>query len=148
MDTIFLALGSGSMWGMSAVLEKNYLVDKFTPVQIIAYRSILIIVVWSIFFMNKSTISHVGNLTKNDILYFVLAMFFGLGGIYWFFALMKKRGSTITVSMVQPLIVVFATVFGVCIFGDKLKKYDLLGILFVIIGILLLNWDKVSKVLI
>ena len=43
MDKILLAIGSGSMWGMSAVLEKNYLVDKFTPVQIIAYRSILII---------------------------------------------------------------------------------------------------------
>lgn len=148
MDKILLALGSGSMWGMSAVLEKNYLVDKFTPVQIIAYRSILVIIVWSIFLMNKSTINHVSNLTKNDIMYFVISMFFGLGGIYWFFTLMKKSGSTMTVSMVQPLIVVFATLFGVCIFGDKLKKYDLLGILFVIIGILLLNWDKVSKVLV
>mgnify|MGYP006443087727 CR=1 FL=1 len=148
MDKILLAIGSGSMWGMSAVLEKNYLVDKFTPLQIIAYRSILIIIVWSIFYMNQSTINHVSNLTKNDIMYFVISMFFGLGGIYWFFTLMKKSGSTMTVSMVQPLIVVFATLFGVLIFGDKLKRYDLLGILFVIIGILLLNWDKVSKVLI
>jgi len=148
MDKILLAFGSGSMWGMSAVLEKNFLVDKFTPLQIIAYRSILIIIVWSIFYMNQSTINHVSNLTKNDIMYFVISMFFGLGGIYWFFTLMKKSGSTMTVSMVQPLIVVFATLFGVFIFGDKLKKYDLLGILFVIIGILLLNWDKVSKFLI
>jgi drug/metabolite transporter (DMT)-like permease len=148
MDKILLAIGSGSMWGMSAVLEKNYLVDKFTPLQIIAYRSILIIIVWSIFYMNQSTINHVSNLTKNDIMYFVISMFFGLGGIYWFFTLMKKSGSTMTVSMVQPLIVVFATLFGVLIFGDKLKRYDLLGILFVIIGILLLNWDKVSKFLI
>ena len=148
MDKILLALGSGSMWGMSAVLEKNYLVDKFTPVQIIAYRSILIIIVWSTFFMNKTTINHISNLTKNDLFYFVLALFLGLGGSYWFFALMKKSGSTMTVSMVQPLIVVFATLFGVCFFGDKLKKYDLLGILFVIIGILLLNWDKVSKILV
>lgn len=147
MENIILAIASGSMWGMSAVLEKNYLVDKFTPFQIITYRSLLIATVWSIFFTNKS-INHLSSLGKKDIIYFLIAMFFGIGGIYWFFSLMKKSGSTMTVSMVQPLVVVFATIFGVCLFNEKLKKYDLLGIFFVICGILLLNWDKVSKFLI
>ena len=147
MENIILAIASGSMWGMSAVLEKNYLVDKFTPFQIITYRSLLIATVWSIFFTSKS-INHLSSLGKKDIIYFLIAMFFGIGGIYWFFSLMRKSGSTMTVSMVQPLVVVFATIFGVCLFNEKLKKYDLLGIFFVICGILLLNWDKVSNFLI
>ncbi len=76
MENIFLAIGSGSMWGMSAVLEKNYFVDKFTPLQIIIYRSLLIAIVWGTFFINKDFIKHISNLNKM-ILSISLAMFFG-----------------------------------------------------------------------
>ena len=145
MENILLALGSGSMWGMSAVLEKNYLVEKFNPLQIITYRSLIIATFFMLFLLNKKSIAHISNLNKSEIFYFILAMSCGLCGIYLFFTLMKKSGSTMTVSMVQPLVVVFATIFSVCIFNEKLKKYDLLGIFLVICGILLLNWDKISK---
>ena len=147
LSKLGMALIASISWAVSASIEQKTVLSKFSPYQIISYRSIVIGLLSLLFLTKESTIDHIKSISKQDWIYFFVSHAAGLLGLFSFFKLIGSHKKSTSISMVQPLVIVFVTLISYIFFGERLKTTEIAGIFAVVIGIILMNWDKIPQLI-
>jgi len=145
LSKLGMALIASMSWAISASIEQKTVLSKFSPYQIISYRSIIIGLLSLLFLTKESTIDHIKSIGKQDWIYFFISHATGLLGLFTFFKLIGSHTKSTSISMVQPMVIVFVTLISYIFFRERLKTTEIAGIFAVVIGIILMNWDKIPQ---
>lgn len=130
----------GLFWSMASVLEKYYLLDKFTPYELLFLRSIVFFIVgMSLVCIYEP--SQFGNIKKNGgyLIWVFLIFIVGIVGTLMFWKAIKNNDVGIVSSIVGPLRIAFAVSIGYLFYKEALSKKQLLGIGLAILSVILIS---------
>lgn len=143
LDILLNAFIVAFLWGLSSVLEKYYLLDKFTPYELMFLRSIttFVISLILIYSFQKDILTKAKTKIKNNsksLLISFLILTIGSLGTLLFWKLIKKELISSSVSLITSLRVIIVVLIGCLIFKEKLRFTQYIGIILSVIGILLI----------
>ena len=144
MHNIALLLILTISWGFQPFFKK-FPLKKISSIEFycIEYLFYMIpITLYFIYLYNKNNLVCFSKIDRKDIMYFILIVTTGTIGGLSFAQLLKQNYATYVIPSVQPLIIVFSLVTGYFIFKEKIGLHQLVGTIFVIFGIILINFKK------
>ena len=145
MNNIVLLLVLTFCWGLQPFFKKIPL-KKISSIEFYCIEYLFYMVPISIYFIylyNKNSLQCLKKIDRKDVLYFILIVLTGTIGGLTFAQLLKQNNATYVIPSVQPLIITFSLIFGYFIFMEKINIYQMFGTLFVIGGIILINFKKI-----
>ena len=84
-------------------------------------------------------------LTGPDLLWTVLAVLSGIVGSLLLLYLLKKDEVSFIIPNVQAMVILLGALIGYFIFNEKINSYKGFGLIFIIIGIICLNYGKLAS---
>lgn len=136
LQTVTVAL----FWSMASVLEKYYLLDIFTPYELLILRSLVFFLVGIVLVCIYQP-SPLGNIGRNRR--YLLRAFFifllGIVGTLTFWKTIQKNNVGVVSSMVGPLRIVFAVSIGYLFYKEMLTKKQVVGVLLAILSVFLIS---------
>ena len=93
----------------------------------------------------ETNISSIFNLSNREKLIFVLAAGATFFSSIALINLLKYNEATQIIPQLQPLVIILTIIIGMCLFGENVNNMEKLGILFIIIGVILVNKFKDKK---
>ena len=78
-------------------------------------------------------------LSKDDIFYSIIAALITVLSSLTLIKLLKENQATDIIPYIQPLVILFTILFGYFIFNETMTKNKVLGISFIIIGLIIIN---------
>ena len=92
--------------------------------------------------MDKSIKGKVLDMDKKICMYLVAASFLSIIALSLFWYVLSKNKTHYAVSIVHPLFISFSVILSYLFFKETLNVMQLLGFIFVIIGIIIININK------
>ena len=93
----------------------------------------------------ETNISSIFNLSNREKLIFLLAAGATFFSSIALINLLKYNEATQIMPQLQPLVIILTIIIGMCLFGEKVNNMEKLGILFIVIGVILVNKFKDKK---
>jgi len=81
---------------------------------------------------------------NNNVNILILVILLELLVIYLYYKSLQKTGSAIIYAIINAFSVLLGAFIAILFFGEKLTKIDILGMIFVIIGIIILGQKRSS----
>jgi len=141
-DIIF-ALLAALCWAVCVQLEKHHLLKYFKPYELLVLKKGIVVILLiyllttDIGFYNK-----VRNMNGKITFYFLTEVMLGLIALFLFWKVLKSNKSGIAVSIVHPLLISLVVMTGFYFYKEKMNYYEMLGIAIIIMGVLILNFNK------
>lgn len=141
--SILLCILCGFLWSLCITIEKFYLLQKFTAPQLTLLRPI-----WFFFFALILVLTMDGDLTflnkvnKKDLGMIILAVFLNIVTLVLFFTLLTNNKTGYTISITHPVFIVSSTMIAYLFFNESLNWKQMMGIPFIILGIVILKTFK------
>ena len=141
--SILLCILCGVLWSFCITLEKFYLLKKFKAYQLMFLRPI-----WFAFFSLLLVLTMDGNfnfvntVTGKDLGVLALAVFLNVITLVLFFTLLSSNKTGYTISITHPVFIVSSTLLAYIFFNETLNWKQLMGIPFIILGIVILKHFK------
>ena len=144
MNNIILLIILTLCWGFQPFFKKKPL-QKISSIEFYCIEYLFYLIPISLYFIylyNKNNLICFSKVDRKDILYFIIVVTTGTIGGITFAELLKKNNATYVIPSVQPLIIAFSLVLGYLLFKEKIDIYQFIGTIFVILGIILINFKK------
>jgi uncharacterized membrane protein len=140
-----LALIPSILWSVTVTLEKFYLLDYFTSYEL-RFSDALVMIIPLMIFLNYNTKyrKKIINIPKKKILFLLLRVLFAFIAGCVFLYLLKSNKTFFTVSIVQPMFIVFSILFSYIFFNETINFKQFIGIAFVLIGIFMISFNKTT----
>ena len=141
--SILLCILCGVLWSFCITLKKFYLLKKFKAYQLMFLRPI-----WFAFFSLLLVLTMDGNfnfvntVTGKDLGVLALAVFLNVITLVLFFTLLSSNKTGYTISITHPVFIVSSTLLAYIFFNETLNWKQLMGIPFIIFGIVILKHFK------
>ena len=141
--TILLCILCGFLWSLCITIEKFYLLKKFTAYQLMFLRPIWFALFSAILVLTyDGDFSFINKVNKKDWGMLILAVFLNVINLILFFNLLSNNKTGYTISITHPVFIVSSTLLAYLFFNESLNWKQMMGIPFVIIGIIILNSFK------
>jgi len=141
-----LALIPSILWAVTVNLEKFYLLDYFTSYELRISDS-LVMIIPLIIFLNYNTKyrKKIINIPRKKILFLILRVLFAFIAGCVFLYLLKNNKTFFTVSIVQPMFILFSILFSYLFFNETINFKQMIGIILTILGIFIISFNKTLK---
>ena len=138
-----LALITSILWSLNVTLEKFYLLDYFTSYEL-RFSYALVMIIPLMIFLNYNTKyrKKIINIPKKNILFLLLRVLMSFIAGCVFLYLLKSNKTFLTVSIVQPMFIVFSILFSYLFFNETINFKQFIGVAFVLIGIFMISFNK------
>ena len=150
----FVIILLGCIWGSSYILIFKAL-DAFTPMQVAGFRMTIggfVLLPWVIkylfFTKNIEAYGQEGvpfSLTKRDYTYLLISGIIGIGIPSYFFSYAGKFIPSALSGILTALTPIFTIVIGALLYNEKITKRGALGVMFGLLGILIIFAPSVLK---
>lgn len=141
--TILLCILCGFLWSLCITIEKFYLLQKFTPYQLLFLRPIWFALFSAILVLTlDGDFSFMNKVTKKDMGYLILSIFINIITLMLFFTLLFNNKTGYTISITHPVFIVSSTLIAYLFFNETLNYKQMIGIPFIILGIVILKHYK------
>jgi drug/metabolite transporter (DMT)-like permease len=94
---------------------------------------------------DKCTINSFKKLSKKQIIFFICICLLSLIGASAYIRLIQKEEITFIMPNVQPIVLLIGAIIGYYLFNESMGKYKISGIILIIIGAFLINYEKNYK---
>ena len=139
MSTVQIVL-AGFLFSLSIILTKYHLLKEFSSVEVLATRQIFgFILVLFYLLYNKKFIKKLVSTKKKTYVYFIITFLCIFVAIILFWNALYKQKAFYTISFLKPVEILFTTILAIYFFNEKSTFIEMLGIIFIIIGIVLIN---------
>jgi uncharacterized membrane protein len=140
-----LALIPSILWAITVTIEKFYLLDYFTSYEL-RFSNTLIMIIPLMIFLNydRKYRKKIINIPKKKILFLLLRVLLAFIAGCVFLYLLKNNKTFLTVSIVQPMFIVFSILFAYLFFNETINFKQIVGISMVIIGIFIISFNKTT----
>ena len=93
----------------------------------------------------ETNISSIFNLSNREKIIFLVAAGATFFSSIALINLLKYNEATQIMPQLQPLVIILTIIIGMCLFNEKVNNMEKLGILFIVIGVILVNKFKDKK---
>ena len=134
-------------WTLLSFLKKIPL-GKYSAVEFycIEYFFYLIpIMIYLIYLYHTTKFSFLQKIDAHDLKYFLLIIFIGTVGGLVFTQLLKEENVTYVIPSVHSAEIALTAVIGYFIFKENMSNYEILGVIFIVIGLLCMSKKKLSN---
>jgi magnesium-transporting ATPase (P-type) len=140
MNFIFVSLLIALFWGISPILHKKVLNNIDTKLVLIlnGFFYTLCLIIYTIY--NWKDFNQEYNKIDNNNIYtlaFISIVLSFIPNIFYFF-LLKKHDTSIVCSLVNSA-PIFTVLISFFILGDKINKYEIAGVILIILGIITIS---------
>ncbi len=143
MKTAALALLVASIWGIAPIFEKLSLV-KASPFTVITLRFIFTTTVVVVISLVTGRYRELSALDGKTVLWIVLAgVLGGIIGLFVYFVALKE-GLTSRIVPIAATFPLFTALYAFIFLGENITVQRLLGIVLIVIGLVVLNWNSVG----
>ena len=140
-----LALIPSLLWAVTVTIEKFFLLDYFTSYELRFSDSLVMFIPLIIFLnYNRKYRKKIINIPKKKILFLLLRVLMAFIAGCVFLYLLKNNKTFFTVSIVQPMFIVFSILFSYLFFDETINFKQLTGIILVILGIFIISFNKTT----
>ncbi len=133
-----LALLVACIWGINPIFEK-FALKNATPFSVITIRFIFTAICLGAYTLFAGRVDELVKVDSRSMMWILLSgLFGGLIGLFIFFVALKQEDT----SKVLPIIAsfpMFTAIFAYFLLGETLSIKRLIGIMFVIVGVVLIN---------
>ncbi|MDA2920554.1 EamA family transporter [Desulfobacterota bacterium AH_259_B03_O07] len=142
MKAAALALLVASIWGISPIFEKLSLI-KASPFTVITIRFIFTTICLVIISLVTGKYKDFANVDGKTFLWIILAGFLGgIVGLFLFFVALKQDFTSriVPIAATFPL---FTVLYAFIFFREEISTNRLAGAIFIVLGLVLINWDSI-----
>ena len=93
-------------------------------------------------YSNKKLYEKVVNIDTKMAVLVLLSAILSFLGLYLFWYVLHNNKAAYAVSCVHPLFISFAILLSYFFYKEKINRYESLGILLVLLGIIVINYNK------
>ena len=133
-----LALIVACIWGINPIFEK-FALKNATPFSVITIRFIFTAIILGIFALVAGRVDELVKVDSRSMMWILLSgLLGGLIGLFIFFVALKQEDT----SKVLPIVAsfpMFTAIFAYFLLGETISLKRFIGILFVIVGVVLIN---------
>ena len=133
-----LALIVACIWGINPIFEK-FALKNATPFSVITIRFIFTAIILGIFTLFAGRVDEIVKVDSRSLMWILLSgLLGGLLGLFIFFVALKQEDT----SKVLPIVAsfpMFTAIFAYFLLGETISLKRFIGILFVIVGVVLIN---------
>jgi uncharacterized membrane protein len=127
-------------WGLNTVIEKYHLLNVFSAIELVLLRGFYFFFFLVIYiFINKKFINKVKNMGGLTFFYLTFATLLSIAAVTVFWMLLKKYKTIYPTAITSSFWVVFSVLFGYLLYNEKITQMQILGIIFITIGLFLIN---------
>ena len=94
---------------------------------------------------DKCSISSFKKLTRKQIIFIICASLLSLIGASAYVRLIQKEEITFIMPNVQPIVLLVGAIIGYYLFNESMGKYKIGGIILIVMGAFLINYEKNNK---
>ena len=141
--SIIKILSAAFLLSTAVIIEKNYLLKSLNAAELLIGSQIfgiVLVLIYAIF--NRKFINNLVSKDKNTLILLILSFAFGLSAVYLFWDALKDNKAYYTVGFMKSAVILFVTIISILFYNEKITTAEICGILFIIIGIILLNSYK------
>ena len=143
MNHFLLCTLCAFLWAVSITIEKYYLLTKFKSYQLLFLRPVFFAIISSILvYMYDKNFSFIKKINKKDLFWIALGVLVNAITLVIFFYLLSNNHTYQTLSITHPLFICFSILFSYLFYNEKMNFTQLLGFILVIIGVLLVGYNK------
>jgi transporter family protein len=143
MKTAALALLVASIWGITPIFEKLSLV-KASPLTVMTLRFIFTTTFVVVISLVTGRYRELSSVDGRTLLWICLAGFLGgLIGLFIYFVALKQ-GLTSKIVPIAATFPLFTALYAYIFLHEPLTFQRVTGIVFVVIGLILINWNSVG----
>ncbi len=142
MKAAALALLVASIWGISPIFEKLSLI-KASPFTVITIRFIFTTICLVIISLVTGKYKDFANVDGKTFLWIILAGFLGgIVGLFLFFVALKQDFTSriVPIAATFPL---FTVLYAFIFLREGISINRLAGAIFIVFGLVLINWDSI-----
>lgn len=133
-----LALLVACIWGINPIFEK-FALKNTSPFSVITIRFIFTAICLGVYTLFAGRVDELVKVDSRSLMWILLSgLLGGLLGLFIFFVALKQEDT----SKVLPIIAsfpMFTAIFAYFLLGETLSLKRLIGIMFVIVGVVLIN---------
>tara|TARA_B000000437_G_scaffold194526_1_gene154500 strand:- start:229 stop:540 length:312 start_codon:yes stop_codon:yes gene_type:complete len=101
--------------------------------------------IYLIYLYHTTKFSFLQKIDAHDLKYFLLIIFIGTVGGLVFTQLLKEENVTYVIPSVHSAEIALTAVVGYFIFKENMSNYEILGVIFIVIGLLCMSKKKLSN---
>ncbi|MGQ0792478.1 MAG: EamA family transporter [Deltaproteobacteria bacterium] len=141
MKITVLALIVAAVWGIAPIFEKLSLA-KATPFTVITLRFVFTTAIVLAVSLATGKYREIANLDGRTTLWILLAgVLGGIVGLFIYFIALKQ-GMTSKIIPVAATFPLFTAIYASIFLGETLTFQKLLGIVIIVVGLVVLNWNS------
>ena len=142
MKAAALALLVASIWGISPIFEKLSLI-KASPFTVITIRFIFTTICLVIISLVTGKYKDLATVDGKTFLWIILAgLLGGIVGLFLFFVALKQDFTSriVPIAATFPL---FTVLYAFIFLREEISTSRLAGAIFIVFGLVLINWDRI-----
>ena len=141
---LLLSILSAFFWATCIIVEKNYLLTQFNPLELLISRGAILILFFFIYlFLTKGNINKKFiNMDSKTLFYLVLSFILSFLGVFLSWYVIKNKDASYAVAIVNPLIITFVVLISYFFYKENITIKEAIGILLVLLGITCINYGK------
>lgn len=115
---------------------------------IISHIFIIILVVFYAIYLlciDYSKFEYIYKMNKSELFWMILSVIVGTIGALVFIILVQREEVSFIIPNMQPLVILIISMIGYFFFEESMSQCKICGIILIILGAILVNYDKVSS---
>tara|TARA_B100001093_G_scaffold459653_1_gene472951 strand:- start:633 stop:1100 length:468 start_codon:yes stop_codon:yes gene_type:complete len=143
ITSLFLGMLSGLFFSLSVILNKYHLLKFFKPHELVIFRrSIYPLFLIILLICAPKTYGKLKKMPRKIAFQTFLTVIFGFLGLIIFLYVLLKNKTSGSVSIRQSSIILFSILISHLFYGEKVNAAELGGILFILVGIIVIGFNK------
>lgn len=128
---------------MKKTASKNLNSNEYLIINHILLTIVVILYAFYLFYHNKCDRNFYKKMSRKEIIWAILAAVTSIIGALAFITLIQKEEISFILPNIHPIVLILAVIVGYFIFNETMNSGKLLGIIFIVVGAVLINYNKV-----
>lgn len=129
---------------------KKKAIGELNPHEFLIFNHILSTIVlffiaFFFFYFQICDIKCFQKINNNHLFWTIISSFLSIIGSISFIILLQREEVTYLIPNINPFVLVLASVFGFFVFSETMSKFKIIGIILILFGTMLINYDKLKR---
>ena len=130
---------------MKKIACKNINANEYLLLNHILLTIVVILYASYLFYYNKCNVNCLKKMSRKEIIYAIIAAITSIIGALVFITLIQREEITFLLPNIQPIVLLLGAIIGYLIFKETMNKEKILGIILIILGAVIINFNKIKQ---
>jgi uncharacterized membrane protein len=128
-------------WGINTTIEKYYLLNFFKPFELVLLRGVIIFILFILYsFYQKDFIKKCSTFSLEKYIIIIITSLLTVSSMIIYYKVLKNNKTAFTVAFISSFWAIFATFFSYLFYNETINPIQILGLIFVTMGLFMINY--------